>query len=44
VENAGHGSSDAAPVGGRWLKAYFAADDSLSGLPAPVTANDGVGR
>ena len=44
VENAGHGSSEAAPVAGRWLKAYFAIEDSLSGLPAPVTANGRAGR
>lgn len=44
VENAGHGSREAAPVARKWLQAYFAAEDSLTGLPAPVTANGGVGR
>jgi len=39
VENAGHGSSEAAPVAGQWLEAYFAAGDSLPGLPSPVTVN-----
>jgi penicillin-binding protein 2 len=37
VENAGHGSSEAAPVAGRWLRSYFAVDDSLTGYPASVT-------
>jgi penicillin-binding protein 2 len=37
VENAGNGSSEAAPVAGRWLRSYFAADDSLTGYPASVT-------
>ncbi len=37
VENAGSGSSEAAPVAAQWLRAYFALDDSLPPLPAPVT-------
>lgn len=37
VENAGHGSSEAAPVAGAWLGAYFAVHDSLPPLPTPVT-------
>jgi len=44
VENAGHGSSEAAPVARKWLQAYFAAEDSLPGLPSPVTANGRRGR
>lgn len=43
VENAGHGSSVAAPVAGKWLQAYFAAGDSLPGLPSPVTINGKAG-
>jgi penicillin-binding protein 2 len=43
VENAGHGSREAAPVAGSWLRAYFAAEDSLPALPTPVTVN-GRGR
>ena len=39
VENAGHGSREAAPVAGRWLRAYFAEGDSLPDLPVPVTVN-----
>ena len=39
VENAGHGSSEAAPVAGKWLQAYFAVGDSLPGLPSPVLVN-----
>lgn len=39
VENAGHGSSEAAPVAGSWLGAYFAAGDSLPALPEPVSGN-----
>ena len=42
VENAGHGSREAAPVAGNWLEAYFAAEDSLPALPAPVTVNGRV--
>lgn len=37
VENAGHGSSEAAPVAGKWLASYFAEDDSLTGYPASVS-------
>jgi len=44
VENAGHGSSVAAPVAGKWLQAYFAAEDSLPSLPSPVTINGRTGR
>ncbi len=44
VENAGHGSREAAPVAGSWLRAYFAAEDSLPGLPSPVTVNGRRGR
>jgi penicillin-binding protein 2 len=44
VENAGHGSSVAAPVAGKWLEAYFATEDSLPGLPSPVTVNGRTGR
>ncbi len=39
VENAGHGSSEAAPVARKWLEAYFAVGDSLPSLPAPVLVN-----
>ena len=42
VENAGHGSREAAPVARNWLGAYFAAEDSLAALPAPVTVNGRV--
>ena len=41
VENAGHGSSEAAPVARKWLEAYFAVGDSLPGLPSPVLVNGG---
>jgi penicillin-binding protein 2 len=44
VENAGHGSSEAAPVAGNWLRAFFAQEDSLPDLPAPVTVNGRKGR
>ena len=44
VENAGHGSSEAAPVAGAWLRAFFAVNDSVPGLPAPVTAGGGGGQ
>lgn len=44
VENAGHGSSEAAPVAGQWLRGYFALEDSLPGLPSPVTVNGRSGR
>jgi penicillin-binding protein 2 len=44
VENAGHGSREAAPVAGSWLRAYFALEDSLPGLPSPVTVNGRTGR
>ncbi|MEN8007036.1 MAG: penicillin-binding protein 2 [Candidatus Krumholzibacteriota bacterium] len=39
VENAGHGSSEAAPVAGQWLRTFFAEGDSLSPPPSPVTTN-----
>jgi len=32
VENAGSGSSEAAPVAGRWLAAFFGVDEALVGL------------
>jgi penicillin-binding protein 2 len=44
VENAGHGSREAAPVAGSWLRAYFALEDSLPDLPSPVTVNGRTGR
>ena len=44
VENAGHGSSVAAPLAGQWLRGYFALEDSLPVLPSPVTVNGRSGR
>ena len=37
-------SSEAAPVAGQWLRGYFALEDSLPGLPSPVTVNGRSGR
>jgi len=39
VENAGHGSREAAPVVGNWLRMYFAAGDTLADRPSPVSVN-----
>lgn len=44
VENAGHGSSEAAPVAGTWLRSFFALEDSVQVLPSPVTVNGRAGR
>jgi penicillin-binding protein 2 len=44
VENAGSGSSEAAPVAGTWLKGYFALGDSLPDPPSPVTVGGRSGR
>jgi penicillin-binding protein 2 len=41
VENAGHGSSEAAPVAGAWLREYFALNDSVPASPQPVSINGG---
>ena len=41
VENAGHGSSEAAPVAGTWLEAYFRASGRLAAPDAPTNEGEG---